>query len=142
MLRNPSHYLDRAKYFYQLAKTNNDDNDEYVKIDPVETIEETPTLPRIKKLYQRYYDPITKHYYKTESIFDTQNPETQPKAGEIWYPENKLSYRTARDVDTGDFYNVNKVYDDNGQYSIQYEKLNYRPYKKPGTNFYRPNYSK
>ena len=122
-----------------------EDNDyiyEYVNLEPVEKI-----IPKIKPAYKRYYDPITKHYYKIDKIFEDEDDGTPNetktiviKDPDVWYPENKLSFRTICDPVTGKYYRINKVYDNNGNYSYQYDKLTNLLQKKPGTNFYKPSY--
>lgn len=94
--------------------------------------------PNLRIVNKRHYDPIKKHHFKVETL--VEEPPQPVKKGDTWFPENKLSYRTVRDPQTGDYYNVNKTYDHDGKYSVSYDKLNYRPIKTPGTNFYRPYY--
>ena len=163
MNRDPNYYLDRAEYFNKLAHSNGykppqydnledqenleDDYEyEYVKLEPtIQTQNSEPTSLLVKPQYQRYYDPTTKHWYKTDQIFTTdanviKNPPITVKNPAVWYPENKLSYKYMRDPSTGRFYRVNKKYDENGNYSFDFKKLNYKPIKQPGTNYYKPNY--
>lgn len=191
MNRDPYYYLNKAEYFYKLARKNgydascdynlndedlndidnyyicesdddliddyenecideeNDDyENEYIDEKEKEEGEEENDLKKkinIKPAYRRYYDPVTKHYYKTERIFDTNNSEKSNQMiqsnPDIWYPENKLSFKTMHDPITGKYYRVNKIYDKNGNYSYKYNKLNNRMQKKPGTDYYVPIYS-
>jgi hypothetical protein len=165
MNRDPNYYLDKAKYFNKIAEANGydpktgsiDDSEyEYIKIDPVKNKNNIMVksikqkISNIKPACKRYFDPVTKHYYRTEKIFednsdeydDNENPSKMVQSNpDVWYPENKLSFKTMRDPDTGKFYRINKVYDKNGNYSYKYNKLNYQAQKKPGTNFYVPVYS-
>ncbi|XWV24570.1 hypothetical protein QJ856_gp1220 [Tupanvirus deep ocean] len=149
--------LDEYSYTDIDDNDTEDDNDidseeyeyEYVPIQIVNQ-ETTPVFNKknentnIKPAYKRYYDPITKHYYKTEKVLTNKEVKPIPKAVEknaqVWYPENKLSFKTMRDPDTGKFYRVNKIYDDNGQYSYKYDKLQNEMRKLPGTNYYKPVY--
>lgn len=129
---------------------------EYVKLAPVKA-NITKCQEKIKKKFptvraacKRYFDPITKHYYKTDKIFEDDNDftannfappiKTVSKKPAIWYPENKLSFKTMRDPITGKYYRVDKIYDNSGKYKFTYDKLNCQAVKKPGTNFYQPIY--
>ena len=58
----------------------------------------------------------------------------------MWYPENKLSFRITSDPDTGKYFRVEKVYDEDGNYSHQVKELKFALKKKPGTNFYKADY--
>lgn len=142
MNRDPNYHLRRANYFYKMASKNDSENenepldsDDYtlklVKLNP----KNNEKIIKTKPIHKRYYDPITKHYYKSET-----NDVPQTKDPEIWYPENKLSYKTIYDPKTGKYYRVDKIYDGDGNFSYQFNKLNYQACKKPGTNFYRPVY--
>lgn len=170
MSRDPNIYLERAKYFNDMANNNNEDmdvytdeyTDEYYGEDIDEDIGEDigeniddftdiytdqiipnpipNAIPEIKT--RRYYDPVTKHYYNIDRLFEPNtNPDNIVKKDPIiWYPENKLSFKTVTDALTGKFYRVNKVYDADGKYSFTYDPLNKLVEKKPGTNYYRPVY--
>ena len=199
MIRDPSIYLEKAKYFYTISKDNTTTDDlvdttenelvdaypeefintyqeelvdvypddlidvnseeltdvytdemteyEYVPVaainPPIEPSSIYTNLSNIKPSCRRYYDPITKHYFKIDKIFepDTNINEIDQQAvknPDIWYPENKLSFKTTIDPLTGKFYRINKVYDANGKYSYRYDELNKNAIKQPGTNYYRP----
>lgn len=168
MIKDPDHYLKKANYFYTMSRLNDDDYDdsEYElvmdKVDDINDIElvkvkidsnknqllpqtqtQTQTQcikPKLKPGYTRYYDPITKHYYKMENMFDVEVPEKKITKTDIWFPENKLSFKTMRDPKTGNYYKVTKIYGKDGNYDYKYEKLNYRPIKKSGNTFYQPSY--
>ncbi|XWV25800.1 hypothetical protein QJ857_gp1287 [Tupanvirus soda lake] len=168
MNRDPNYYLQRANFYYQRALENGYDPsfDSYTSSDddqlddveyeyeyiPIQVVNEEAAMTvnkkndntNIKPAYKRYYDPITKHYYKTEKVLTNKDVKPIPKDVErnaqVWYPENKLSFKTMRDPDTGKFYRVNKIYDDNGQYSYKYDKLQNEMRKLPGTNYYKPVY--
>ena len=150
--KDPRVFLQKARYFYDSAKFNKDDDDganytdddsNYIPDDNdyeivganVELIKNKLPVQRIIIDNGRYYDPIKKHYYKIPDAIPAK------KVADVWFPQNPLSYRTVYDASTGQYYKVDKVYDADGNYSIQYTKLDYRPYKRPGTNFYKPNYT-
>lgn len=178
--KDPKHFLKKARYFYNSAKLNKDDNIEddendyeyikirpetedyndyeyvkirpvtedyndyeYVKVQPKETspvIEKPPpTYSRVKHGYGRYYDPIRKHYYKTSDVLEAI-PAEKVKPADVWFPENPLSYKTIFDKNTGQYFKIDKVYNDDGTYKIVYKKLQYAPVKRPGTDYYKPNY--
>ncbi len=151
MYRDPKYYLDKAKYFNRLAKSNgydqtsntNDDSEyEYVKIEPTGTT--SPVVAQVQPQYRRYWDPVKKHYFKIDKIFEDDANVVQqappPKDPDIWYPQNKLSYQFVRDPETGELYRASKNYDANGNYYHTYDKMNYCPERVPGTNYYRPLY--
>lgn len=156
MIRNPAFYLNKARYFYGSSKNRNIDSiteDEidnvddavieevveqqpYVKIEPM-VLEEVSVddlaTPEIKKQYARYYDPVTKHYYKTKNILGMNRAPS-----DVWYPENPLGYKTMRDPKTGKYYRVRKIYDNNGNYQYKPDELVYTAQMQNGTNYYRP----
>jgi hypothetical protein len=113
---------------------------EYLKLEPITKLQ--AIVSNIKPKYSRYYDPITKHYYRSDKIFDVESAKNkQPaKNPDIWFPENKLSFKTMKDPKTGKYYRVNKIYDTDGNYKYNYDKLNKKMIKTPGTNYYRPSY--
>jgi len=127
-------------------ETNSEYDYEYVIIDPpISTKTEDTCTAKIKPGYRRYFDPVTRHYYKSDKILEgSENNsipvQTSEKYTDIWYPENKLSFKTTRDPKTGKLYRVNKNYDKNGNYSYKYNKLNHGAIKRPGTNYYQPIY--
>ena len=151
MIRDPKFYLDRATHFNSINKPiyfdDDDDADyEYVKIEPTSrpNLAVVPKPKRtpvdIKAPYKRFYDPITRHYYKSEKIFDIE-PVTKPRENpDVWFPENKLSFKTLYDPQTKQYYRVDKVYDKNGTYSYKFDVLEYKPSRAPGTNYYRAGY--
>ncbi|MEM3062512.1 MAG: hypothetical protein QW303_03055 [Nitrososphaerota archaeon] len=96
-------------------------------------------IPRLKPGCARFYDPVTKHYYKTSDIFEAEPAKKVIRSG-VWYPENCLSYRTFHDPRTGEYYKVDKMYDDRGNYKIRYHKMVYRPRKPPGSDYYKACY--
>ena len=173
MNKDPNYFLQRANFFYQRAQQNgneqnevdnelvddelimdeiDDDSDdfeyEYIKIEPNVNSdvpnESIVTTLKIKPQHKRYFDPVTRHYYKTDRMLENINTISLPKGvgtnAEIWYPENKLSYKTTIDPKTGRFYRVNKIYDDKGKYSYSYDKLTPEIHKRPGSSFYKPFY--
>lgn len=167
MIRDPKYYLKRAEYFNKKAKENgyetdnlvDDINDtkseseyEYIEIKPNSNIAIKPikqTITNIKPMYKRYFDPVTRHYYRTEKIFnDIDNSScnieqnTPKKNPDIWYPQNKLSFKTMRDPISGKYYRINKIYDNNGDYYYKCDELKYNIQKKPGTNYYIPVYNR
>lgn len=154
MMQNPAYFLDKAKYYRNLArshgyvpkssKTQDPDSDsEYqvIKLEPTGTT--SPVIAQVQPQYRRYWDPVKRHYYKIDKIFEEDTQVIQPPAPkdpDIWYPENKLSYQFVRDPETGQLYRVSKTYDASGNYYFDYNKVNYLPEKTPGTNYYRPLY--
>jgi hypothetical protein len=125
---------------------------EYIPIKfPTETIEtpqDTIIKPKIqiKPAFKRYFDPVTRHYYKTEKILENSSIDIIPnskmveKNADVWYPENKLNIKTIRDPKTGKYYRINKTYNDKGNFSYTYDKLSNVMKKLPGTNYYKPVY--
>lgn len=168
MNKDPQYYLQKAEYFnnmvnkYKLKNEELDDydndidlsdltdnySDEYeYELIKINTDNKTPnkqirqSITNIKPTCKRYFDPVTRHYYRTEDIFldDGDNKEkihSTSNKPDIWYPENKLSFRTIRDPDTGKYYRINKVYDKDGNYSYKYHELDHKMHKRPGINFY------
>lgn len=163
MIRDPSYYLEKADYFYEMSNTIDNEiydeeyddiliddtcgNDEYmyIVIDPKESkTTNRKMVPVIRPKYGRYYDPLTKHYFRSEKIFES-NEANKPlkiteKEPDIWYPEVKPRFKIIKDMDTGKYYRITKIYDQDGKYNYQYNKLTYCPYKKIGTNYYQPIY--
>lgn len=149
MNRDPNYHLQKASYFDTIARVNgykpkNDDYEyEYVKLEPAGT--PINIQKQIKPQYKRYFDPITRHYYKTDKIFEDDTDMVQgtnviPKNPDVWYPENKLSYQFMKDPETGQIYRINKIYDKNGNYYYTHKPLYYQPEKKIGTSYYQPIY--
>ena len=152
MIRDPSYYLSKAKYFSRMANrepvdtvedvidNSTDKNYETngIKLQPV-ILEEVKTVaPKIKPQYARYYDPITKHYYKTIDIIGGNISQNEIKDGNVWFPENKPNVQTFRDPKTGKYYRINKIYDQNGNYTYMNDELVYMAQRPSGTNFYKP----
>ena len=97
-------------------------------------------VPVIHQMYNRYYDPITKHYYRSEKIFgDNPVEHIKPVVSTIWYPENKPRTGIVYDPKTKQHYQTDKVYGD-GVYTINRKPFLYKPEKRPGSNFYLPVY--
>lgn len=157
MNRNPKYFLDKAKYYNQVAKNNsyiankkdyessNETSDElsyeYIKLEPMNTT--SPLVAQIKPQHRRYWDPITKHYYKIDKIFDDNAiimNQSVPKDPDVWYPENKPCFQYMKDPTSGQIYKVNKIYNTDGNYEYTYDQVTYLPEKNPGTNYYRPAY--
>ena len=166
MNRDPYYYLQKADQFYVLAKANGydpssgriisnknneeaitfiDDSDyselndetEYEIMDDTEL--ETESLPPLKyaPMSNRLYDPITRHYYKSTEI-PAGITRKVPVNSDVWYPENKLAYKTIYDPATGKRYRIHKIYNDDGLFHFEREELIQAFRKKPGTNYYRP----
>lgn len=164
MNRDPNVFLAKADYFYNMARDNayvptvpppgngtnqdiivdNSPNVDYgttMNVPNDSVVEEIIIRPKqIKRGHGRYFDPVTKHYFKTEKVLEDSGIEINPRSGDVWYPQNDLSYQTIYDPLTGSYYDVEKVYNPRGDYSIQFQKLDYRPTKRPGNNFYQPAY--
>lgn len=169
MTKDPNYYLQRAKFYYDRASNNSYDSEieyidddiivddidnneyEYIPFDQVvidNVVDEKINIINNKatKSIQRYYDPITKHYYKNNKILTNEEDKSISKIiemnAEVWYPENKLRYKTVRDIKTGKYYRVNKIYDDKGKYFYTYDRISNEMHKLPGTNYYQPVYRK
>lgn len=166
MNRDPNYYLQKANFFYKRSRqdylndfdpnnfvSDSDDDFEYayddsdtarpMEIEPVVSEEIIVTDLGIKPQYKRIYDPITKHYYKVDKIFENASiamPRSVEINAEVWYPENKLGYKTIFDPKSKRYFRVNKKYNDNGKYRITYNKLTRQMMKPPGTSYYRPTY--
>lgn len=168
MNRDPKYYLEKADFFYQRSKQEelDDSIDEFVDgfeygyddgfdnglgyeydietSNPNVSEEVVVTDLRIKPQYKRIYDPVTKHYYKIDRIFEDADASIIPKSieknTELWYPANNLSYKTMFDPKTNRFYRVNKIYDDKGKFRITHDKLTQQMIKLPGTSYYKPIY--
>ena len=146
-MADADYYLRKAEYFYQMAELEEEEEDEEeeeeivlkpIKKDNITAPIREEILGRIpiKTVDGRYFDPIKRHYYRIEPII---KPERKP---DVWYPENKLGFRTMLNPIDGMYYGVDKVYDKDGKYRYIYTKLNYQPSKRIGTNFYKPCYGK
>lgn len=140
-------YLQKAEYFRKIAQISDDSSEnstEEFELVPIE--QERNFLPdkNIKPCCKRYYDPINKHYYNTDRMFNPNMDgivQVGKKDPDIWYPENKLSFKTVRDTN-GKYYRISKVYDLDGIYSYQYNPLNNLVVKNSGTNYYQPSVKK
>lgn len=140
--KDPKYFLERARQFREMARQNqelDDDIDADIVAETAEIIQEPRTIPRVKHNHGRYYDPATKHYYKTSDVLEAV-PAERVKKSDVWYPENPLSYKTVYDPDTNQHYSIDKVYNSDGTYRLVYRQLKYRPIKYPGMNHYLPNY--
>ena len=94
-----------------------------------------------KVVAKRYYDPSTKHYYKADTLVSRDDLSLNNKNNvQIWYPENKLSFKTIKDPLTNKNYNIEKIYDEEGNYTYKYTELKIKYVKKPGTSYYRATY--
>lgn len=128
MNRDPEYYLEKADYFYQRAETATPDD-----------IKQIPKCVIKRKIINgRYFDPITKHYYKLEQ------PETKkiPKNKDgVWFPENKPKHEIITDPETGESYYIKKIYNDNGEYFYEKQKIHCQLHKLPGSNYYKPFYT-
>lgn len=113
--RDPNTFLQKASYFYQLSQPKPNHF--------VENLEKTNRCP-IQNL------PTCK-----------QNCD---------YMESQPSFKTYYDPDTGRYYAIKKIYPNpldyamgqTNNYYYQTEELCYRAVKKPGTDYYKPSYSK
>jgi hypothetical protein len=151
MIRDPNYYLEKADFFYEMSGIIGDesyDEDMYIEFEPIDiaSIDKKKLMSDIKSKYNRYYDPLTKHYYRTEKIFENDGVDDKNKIiekdSDIWYFKYKPMFKIVRDINTGKYYRIIKMYNHDGNYCYQYDKLFYRPYKKIGTNFYYPDYKK
>lgn len=144
MIRDPNYFLEKAKRFYKIANDGEyidndiDGDDTDIDIDTDERV----IVPEVK----RFYDPVTRHYYRTERrlgdsayVSDCGDVPLRPFTN-VWYPENRLSKQIIYDANTHTHKKVTKVYDSDGNYSLLYTNVAYKPIKKPGYNNYIPHY--
>ncbi|AVL94044.1 hypothetical protein mvi_684 [Megavirus vitis] len=119
---------------------------EYIKLEPINIEnmidEKLKKIPKIKSRYTRFYDPVSKHYFGIDKIFDNKTNGIRPenKTTKTWYPENPLSYNYTRDPKTGKIYRTVKTYDDKGNYANNFREVKRRNIKKPGTTYVVPMY--
>lgn len=119
---------------------------EYIKLEPINIEnmidEKLKKIPKIKSRYTRFYDPVSKHYFGIDKIFDNKTNGIRPenKTTKTWYPENPLSYNYTRDPKTGKIYRTVKTYDDKGNYANNFREVKRRNVKKPGTTYVVPMY--
>ncbi|AGF85086.1 hypothetical protein QJ854_gp696 [Moumouvirus goulette] len=191
MIRDPAYYLKKAKYFYNISKQkdneeNNDldylesesndiynnsyklssdnyedtfeelneesseelsDNEteyEYIKLEPVDINElineKLQDIAPIKPRYGRFYDPVSKHYFTIDKIFNNNGIRPNNKSTRVWYPENSLSYKYVRDPKTNKLYKTSKNYDDNGNYTQDLREVKRKNIRRPGTTYVVPVY--
>ena len=126
---------------YNNGDDNELDNDIYYKeINNIQTYK--PTL-------KRYYDPVTRHYFKInndtddniiidDNVIIDDNLITDDN---VWYPIHQPINNLVRDKTSGKLYRITKIYDANGDYYYNYKPINHFAIKKPGTNYYQPSYS-
>lgn len=147
MSRDPNYYLQRADIFKQRSRMDPSDElsdeYEYIPLDEIQIDNKKKNNDvvineniRIKPQYSRYYDPTTKHYYRTDKILENPDKNNKIKDDDEWFPENQPSKRIIRDPITGQFIKVTKVYQPDGTYRYVYEKINNRMIKRPGTGYY------
>jgi len=164
---NQNNYSEKINFDTEIV-TSNSDGERFVKIkidngDPTKYIKIglndkeftenlTPCEPKliytapppIKPQFRRIYDPTTRHYYRVDKIFERGEYHipsgTVAVNTPIWYPENSLSQRIYTDPKTCQMYEIDKKYDNNGNYHYQNYRLVYRPYRPAGSGHYIPNY--
>ncbi len=131
---------------YEPETIDSDSEYEYIKLEPIniENLidEKLKKIPKIKSRYTRFYDPVSKHYFGIDKIFDnkTSGIRSENKTTKTWYPENPLSYNYTRDPKTGKIYRTVKTYDDKGNYANNFKEVKRRNIKKPGTTYVVPMY--
>ncbi|AQN68541.1 hypothetical protein [Saudi moumouvirus] len=117
---------------------------EYVKFEPIDinelVNEKLKNIPPIKPRYGRFYDPVSKHYFTINKIFDNNGIRPNNKSTHIWYPENTLSYKYVRDPKTNKLYKTSKIYDDDGNYSQDLIEVKRNNVRRPGTTYVVPVY--
>ena len=135
MNRDPYYYLKKAdKFRAKSQKYTETDSPKYEEIySPTEEIE--IVQPLIKSAYKRYYDPITRHYFKTDKILDIDMEPDDIDPTDVWYPEHQPKNNLIRDPNNGKLYRVNKIYDSDGNYHYQYKPVNHFATKKSSNNY-------
>lgn len=115
--KDPNYFLEKAEYFYDVAKNSTKKKSQ-------------PENLQIKPQYKRYYDPTTKHYYKSADIFgiDVEKNHNKNKFQNVPDPKTKIFYSKDNKV----WYPENKVN------STDKHSKTYVSVKRPGTNFYQP----
>ncbi|AZL89135.1 hypothetical protein QKC54_gp0707 [Megavirus baoshan] len=130
----------------EVIDTESESEYEYIKLEPIniENLidEKLKKIPKIKSRYTRFYDPVSRHYFGIDKIFDNKTSGIRPenKTTKTWYPENPLSYNYTRDPKTGKIYRTVKTYDDKGNYANKFKEVKRRNIKKPGTTYVVPMY--
>jgi hypothetical protein len=104
------------------------------------------TIKKLRPCVKRYYDPVRRHWYNIDKIFDNYcvNPNAaEPKE----FPCDSCKYiktyphqKTRLDPCTHNYYRINKYYDQCCQPHYQYNQLYYNPGRKPWQNYWSPNY--
>ncbi|BCS83424.1 hypothetical protein QLL95_gp0699 [Cotonvirus japonicus] len=117
---------------------------EYIELQPVDIDElireKTSISANVKPMFKRIYDPITKHYFSVDKIFKNQENDIPCEKNGIWYPEIQPRQEIFQDPKTGQYYRVNKSYDNNGCFNNKYECVKKTVRRRPGTNFYTITY--
>lgn len=142
---DPEYFLSKANHFRNIADQNRELDDQELEFDQeVDDEFYTDSGPEsncIKSQFKRFYDPISKHYFKTDKIFGAPivrnvKPNSVTET-DVWYPENKPLNRIKYDPKSGKYVMVDKLYDSNGNYAYHYRPIKHSVTKVPGTNYYK-----
>lgn len=124
MKRDSNYFLRKADHFLKMSKCKISDLSKSLEgsegseiLEESETLEESEILePQILNLPKsssnfRYYDPITKHYFRADKFF-------QKSA----IPQNKLHDKIIYEPKTNKYHCVDKTHMGNGKYTYQYNR--------------------
>ncbi|ALR84279.1 hypothetical protein [Niemeyer virus] len=141
-----SDYSDNSDNNVQNNVENEDDYDyEYVKMEPVDLAqlieEHTDLRSKIKPKYTRFYDPVTRHYYSIDKLFEHEDVllNKRPTTG-VWYPEIQNQNNIMKDPKTGQLFRVKKIYNPKGKYHYEINSVKRQTKRKPGTTYYTVTY--
>jgi len=153
MSKDPQYFLDKAKYFRKIAGKDYRDISssrlqipeeyEYVQVNPTvilaPSVPSAPSVPISGLQYKRYYDPVSRHYYRTDDILENSTPQaiTDLKFSGTWFPENRQGFQVITDPQTGITYRVNKIYDANGNFYHECREVQQCLQQDFGTNSFR-----
>lgn len=143
--KTPDYFLQKAKRFNDNSKNINYTS-YYPNYNPDVYYDscETKYIKQVKPEIKRYYNPINKHWYSIDSIFDKycKNKICTDDCGGMCQFTKVEEYDeiTYCECDNS-FYDVEKVYNDCCNSEYKYTKLCYNPVKSIGTDYYKPNYT-
>ncbi|AEQ60809.1 hypothetical protein [Acanthamoeba castellanii mamavirus] len=139
-------YSDYSDNNVQNNIDNEDDYDyEYIKMEPVDLAqlieEHTDLRSKIKPKYTRFYDPVTRHYYSIDKLFEHEDVllNKRPTTG-VWYPEIQNQNNIMKDPKTGQLFRVKKIYNPKGKYHYEINSVKRQTKRKPGTTYYTVTY--
>ena len=153
MNKDPFYFLKKAEQFRNKAKKNAElegsydfeESDNFKGLDDFDaelviSNQDFELVETIKPSCKRYYDPETRHYFKTNKISDMDILPIAKISDDIWYPEHYPSDNFFRDPISGKLYRIIKIYDTDGNYYFNYKPINHFAVKQPGTSYYKPSY--